>query len=433
MISSGHIPQAVICANDMMAITVCETLKNHGYSVPGDVAVTGFDGTREAMSANPPLTTCKCSFENAAEQIVAALQQMFANRETRQTNLIDFSPEIYSSCGCCGKIAELNFGEMLKKAEDRFVHYQDDERSLYELSENIMSCGPAESFSKHLAQFNFYNTCIVLNKDCFDASINPAQYLRSTAFDDEMIVVFSSDEGSCNIPCNIPRRKLTPEFARLLDMSNPIIFNSLSYLGYPMGYVCFSFNADTDNYCKIHQFVTALNTCIGSYRSVRYLEFLSCHDFLTGMFNRSGFYQELPHLISHAGADDKILVASVDANGLKRINDKFGHDSGDLVIKGVAQAISSLPFENKICGRFGGDEFVICAVSSKDSPEEILKQYILDSISEFNKSADREFKVSASVGVFVSQPDNFDFSHALKRSDDLMYIMKIGHPDRRKN
>ncbi|MGN0577813.1 MAG: GGDEF domain-containing protein [Ruminiclostridium sp.] len=433
IIDSGDIPRAVICANDMMAITVCEIFRKHGYRVPEDIAVTGFDGTREAISCNPPLTTCKCSFDNASEKIVGVLERVFSGKPTDKLNLIDFSPIIYSSCGCGGKSTGINFGEMLKKTEDRFVHYQDDERSLYELTEIITSCKTVGDFSERLGQFNFYGTCIVLNKDCFDGSVNPAQYSRSATFDEEMTVVYSSDKNADNIPCSIKRSSITPDFPYLLEQPNPLVFSSLSYLGYPMGYVCFSFNTDPDNYCKIHQFVTALNNTIGSYRSVKYPEYLSSHDFLTGMYNRSGFYRELPHLISRAGNNDKILVASVDANGLKRINDKFGHDSGDFAIKSVAGAIASLPLENKICGRFGGDEFVICAVSSEETADEKIKQHILDSISELNRTANKEFSISASVGVFTSEPDNFDFSYALKQSDDLMYIMKIGHPDRRKN
>lgn len=95
--------------------------------------------------------------------------------------------------------------------------------------------------------------------------------------------------------------------------------------------------------------------------------------------------------------------------------------------------MNSLPFEQKICGRFGGDELVICAVTDCDNAERIFTDCIKKYLDGVNKTSGKPFKVSASVGVFTAKDSEFDFEYALKQSVDRMYIMKIGRPNRRKN
>ena len=62
LVDSGNIPEAIICANDVMAINVCEVLQKNGYKVPEDIIVTGFDGINDIYFSNPKITSCFCSY-----------------------------------------------------------------------------------------------------------------------------------------------------------------------------------------------------------------------------------------------------------------------------------------------------------------------------------------------------------------------------------
>lgn len=437
IISSGDIPQAIICANDMMAVTVCESLKKHGLSVPDDVIVTGFDGTREAASCVPPITTCGCSLDDAAEKVVSAVKTLLSGNTGKTVGSVSFSLEISRSCGCSDKTDPVNMGDMLKKAEDRFIRYQDDELELYEMSERIMESSSSCELAEFLGKYNFYDTAIIVNNDCLDEKINPARNVREKSFDDVMQVVYGHwDE---HLPVPFERKKIVPNIDYIIEQKVPLVFAALSFFGTAVGYICFSFTVDIDNYCKILQCVTSLNNSIGSYRSIRHLKYvaesvenMSKKDYMTGLANRKGFYKMLPSVIESAAENEKILVATVDIDGLKNINDKFGHDNGDFAIKSVSDAVMELPLKNKICGRFGGDEIVICGLSSDDDAESRLISDIKAKLNAVNESSDKPFRVSASIGVCVSEKSVFDFESALKQSDDKMYIMKIGHPNRRR-
>ncbi|MGN1415615.1 MAG: GGDEF domain-containing protein, partial [Oscillospiraceae bacterium] len=438
IIASGNIPQAIVCANDMMAVTVCETLKKHGLAVPDDVIVTGFDGTHEAASCVPPITTCKCSFEQAVDKIMSAVKSIFESGSAGNVSEIGFSIDIYRSCGCQNERELLNMGELLKKAEDRFVRYQDDELTLYEMSERIMESSSPEELADFLRRYNFYDAAIILNNDCLDEKINPAKNVREKSFDDVMQVIYGHWEKTLPLP--FERKRIVPNIDYIIKQENPVVFAALSFFGTPAGYVCFSFTVDADNYCKILQYVTALNNSIGSYRSLRHLKYtaesvekMSKQDFMTGLCNRKGFYKMLPSVAEGAADGDRILVATVDIDGLKNINDRFGHDNGDFAIRSVADAVMELPLKNKICGRFGGDEIVVCALTSDEDPERKLISDIKTRLNCVNETSGKSFAVSASIGVCVSEREDFDFEDALKQSDDKMYIMKIGHPNRRRS
>lgn len=153
---------------------------------------------------------------------------------------------------------------------------------------------------------------------------------------------------------------------------NPIIFSTLSFVGNPIGFAAFYFDVDMDNYTQILQIVTLLNNTISNYRNMRYLKYkadamedMYRYDHLTGLYNRNAFYKELPGIMKEAVmmAGASVLVAMIDINGLKTINDTYGHKQGDFAISTVADAVRTVSLINKLSARFGGDEFVICAVT----------------------------------------------------------------------
>lgn len=63
------LPEAIICANDTMALTVCMVLREHGYEIPRDILVTGFDGISEIFFSKPQVTSCICSYDEIAAKI----------------------------------------------------------------------------------------------------------------------------------------------------------------------------------------------------------------------------------------------------------------------------------------------------------------------------------------------------------------------------
>jgi len=91
-----------------------------------------------------------------------------------------------------------------------------------------------------------------------------------------------------------------------------------------------------------------------------YLEYLSTHDQLTGVANRSLLYDRLNHALSHAKRDKKMIaVFFLDLDGYKSINDRFGHLTGDQLLIQIANRLSANLRESDTVSRFGGDEFIL--------------------------------------------------------------------------
>ncbi len=431
MIREESLPKAVICANDSMAMAVCEELKEQGCSVPEQVMVTGFDGTLEAQVHKPAITTAKCDMNLAAKKILEIVTLLWEQAALEPVYEVPYVPDIYRSCGCSKRAGyNVNIGERLKWAEDRFYKYQEDERTLMEVSELLLGCDSPKQFAECLDQFPFYNIVIVLNEDCLDETINPATEERNRSFDAVMKVVYQTETSDVSFPETMPRKMLLPDLEnRMAYQEEPFLFTPLSFLGKPFGYLYFG-SFLPEEYSKILQYARTLSNAFGSYRLIKNLKYsaesiekMSRVDFLTGLLNRTGFYAALPELLESASGK-YVMVASLDVDNLKKVNDLHGHAAGDFVIKTVAAAMENIPFEDKLCGRFGGDEMVICAVADTVAEESLLKERIERYLTEVNQTSGRPYAAEASIGVVTIKVDAFDMAVALKRSDQLMYENK---------
>ena len=99
LIDRGNMPEAVICANDIMALTVTEMLISAGYQVPSDVIVTGFDGYDEIYFSNPVITTASCDIIKLAEATADALIETSKDHGVHNKLIV---PTFHAneSCGC---------------------------------------------------------------------------------------------------------------------------------------------------------------------------------------------------------------------------------------------------------------------------------------------------------------------------------------------
>jgi diguanylate cyclase (GGDEF)-like protein len=155
------------------------------------------------------------------------------------------------------------------------------------------------------------------------------------------------------------------------------------------------------------------------------IERLSVTDELTGLNNRRGFHllagSALRKGRSHGHSS---LLAFLDVDGLKRVNDEDGHDAGDALLTDVAATLQAAVRQCDILGRLGGDEFGLLIVESGDDPA-ALKSRLTDAFRRFNEESDRPYRLSASIGVVHTPPsDDSTLDELITRADELMYVDK---------
>lgn len=150
------------------------------------------------------------------------------------------------------------------------------------------------------------------------------------------------------------------------------------------------------------------------------------HDALTGVYNRLYFEQHLKNCMDSAQKyHHKIALFFIDLDRFKDLNDTFGHDAGDFILKEVANDLNEIIRETDIVARIGGDEFVvIMSPLNRDYKENGFESRVLEHINQKRFFDKKEYTVSASIGVAIYPDDATSISALIKCADEAMYDVK---------
>ncbi|MDC7231840.1 MAG: GGDEF domain-containing protein [Spirochaetales bacterium] len=158
----------------------------------------------------------------------------------------------------------------------------------------------------------------------------------------------------------------------------------------------------------------------------RQLSDLSFRDELTGLYNRRGFMELAGAKLAECRSSDcNFLLLYGDLDGLKIINDCYGHKEGDYAIKSIASIIQTCCRDSDIIARLGGDEFVALIPGVPVHYKEILKERLKHSEEELNRTHDKQFDISCSFGMILRSdaPDD-ELPSLMARADKLLYANK---------
>ncbi|GMQ48950.1 sensor domain-containing diguanylate cyclase [Vibrio sp. 10N] len=172
------------------------------------------------------------------------------------------------------------------------------------------------------------------------------------------------------------------------------------------------------SYLLVFKFALKLRTAELA-RSNQRLKHLSETDALTGLWNRRYFLEKLQRYGQLKG---NLTVMIVDIDNFKAINDTYGHVKGDLVIKSVAEKLSSLTGQSQTIARIGGEEFALAFVDQITCASEQLAKNICDAVREIELAEIDYQRVTVSVGCVIYQSAG-DFE-TLYEADKLMYAAK---------
>jgi len=159
------------------------------------------------------------------------------------------------------------------------------------------------------------------------------------------------------------------------------------------------------------------------------LEKLYITDPLTEVNNRRGFYRELDKK-RNIDKYNYVMIVSVDLDGLKRINDNYGHIEGDKAIIAMASILRDMTDSDSVCARFGGDEYAYCKLFREEPVGEDVnfKNELNKRIEYYNETRDDIYSVGASTGVEISKLTNVTkLDELLKKADAKMYAEKERH------
>jgi diguanylate cyclase (GGDEF)-like protein len=156
------------------------------------------------------------------------------------------------------------------------------------------------------------------------------------------------------------------------------------------------------------------------------LRAMSITDELTGLYNRRGFMTFANQQLKVANRMKRgVLLVYADFDGLKFINDWFGHQEGDLMLVNTANLLSNVFRESDIIARIGGDEFVVFSIETTDVDVETIRNRFEKDLEANNAKRANAHKISLSVGiVYYKQENPYSLNEILNRADQLMYEQK---------
>lgn len=431
LVDSGNIPEAIICANDVMAINVCEVLQKNGYKVPGDIIVTGFDGINDIYFSNPKITSCICSYAEMGKRVAEIIYDMFSGKDIGEHYFIEPSMIISGSCGCHDN-ESFNTPNVLYEFNSRIEHFIENDRALSRRSEKIQNSRTLEEAAGYFDSYVFFDMAIFLNKRYTVPSIEPLNVKFDKAFEDKVCLLHYYNDAPINGPFEFERKNIVPNVEAWMSMKRPFVFNVIEYMNVPIGYALFNYGIESiEAFSMISMIVTALNNGLGGFLNIQKQKYLTQRikeiyrtDSLTGLLNRMAFSKEFERLISKGVSGNvSVTVVLADLDDLKGINDNYGHIYGDKAIKAVATALSEACPDYSLVVRLGGDEMMAVIPGVESSIK--IKQAIDTYLEEFSETLDRDIIVSASVGIYItSDPEEMTPDILIKLADKLMYEEK---------
>lgn len=433
-LSKPELPQAIICANDYMAMTVCNALAARGYSVPEDIAVSGCDNITISGDFLPSITTTGMPILEMGLEAVEKIHKHNSGISQETDTYLDTITKIRESCGCKPK----DNREALINSKNRVINDMEDMEKSISLnafmSVEFTNIKTIDKLDRRLASYVYMNEgyesfYMCLHKDWDYYNVNDDHEQVHT---NEMVMEVGMREHDWYQKVEFSRPSLLPS-CHINSDPQIFFFNILHYQEMTYGYTAISFH-DNRTYKPSYQ-GWLINIC-NSLENIRInnklnqlvykLEDMYIKDELTDLFNRRALetigqkYLELS-----AERNVKLMVFTADMDKLKYINDNYGHAGGDVAIRAVADALKAAAEDDELCMRIGGDEFVVVGMDYDQKKMNSFIEKFEKSIEQFNREGGNDFNVYVSYGWSIIRPNGKNtIEDCLVVADSRMYRQK---------
>lgn len=438
----GSIPDAIICANDKMAMGACEQLEEMGYNVPKDIIVTGFDCLREGQEFQPAIASVGHEWKKMGSVAVEMLKRKMDGGE-QETVVLPAAFVPAESCGCFTKtyskkqsgVGRRNRGNIIDGlgADTHFRHIYLAIRKIdnaEDLSESLSALFEQE----HEMEGEDFMLC--LDPEFFQIEEDDLN-LYVTGYNDKMEIIGSILDGKA-LPRNVKKRNDALHWLARLK-KEPKLYTVVPILGdlrtYGFAVLTGDLRIAMDNQFYIwtrhtSQYLEQVRRNLTITDLTRKLTQLSVTDVLTGIYNRAGCEQiAFPMLEEWRNRGGTGVIMLVDIDKMKTINDVYGHSNGDLALRTVASVLKSGLPDDWIVSRFGGDEFFVGGrLHGQEVDLEKLRTNLEGRLAREAKKRELEFPLTISIGTARMKPeDTVEIMQYLEMADDDMYEIKQAH------
>lgn len=425
-------PEAIVCSNDYMAIAVCNALTTHGFSVPEDICVSGFDDIEETCYHMPPITSVHASVTDVSNKIIDIFERLWNGEKLSKLHYLPLKPVIRSSCGCDNPIDFSVFQKLYQTKEEylgalHFCPYLGLDFEAADTISDLMYSVYLMLANKSYGSPDYFGTMYFCFCDESERQDNMAEMVSN--FTENMILT-SIISNSGVLPCSekFKRSDILP--AQYKKGGAPTFVVVLHCKDYCYGYIVMQ----NDDISQIKHLFKTLVFSIGSSldririfsenQTVQMLREQTYIDELTQIYNRRYMERYIRKLYERSQrSDTAFCVMSIDLDGLKYINDTFGHIEGDNAIKAAAHILDTAKPEFGCATRVGGDEFNMLFPSDVSDDAEKCIITINNMVEEFNSTSGKPYTLSMSIGYEYCRI-GMDMMACIHAADKKMYEIK---------
>ncbi len=431
-----NIPEAIVCANDYMAKALIDEIMSHGYDVPGDVAVTGFDDIVDAATNCPSLTTVGQDYEEMALRAINLLHECIEAREKGDIILptehvpLPGKPAMRESCGCSHPMEPMQQRREISKLNQqlRNINNREVSQTYFSIELNVVDDyeGIHNTIFKKLGDTpnirDFY-LCLFENEDGNLADGITDRVRIISAIRDRQNI------GSLNL--SFDRQEILPAFVEREGEPQAFYIHLHHQRDNTYGYSALQlFDDEVPSMFYMHWNII-ISVALRNLKNQKTLEALyeerhkaSITDVLTGLNNRRGLDEHVSPVWDDMCREKKtVCFISLDLDNLKPINDTFGHQGGDEALITIARAIEAAVPKTAVAARIGGDEFLVFIPDCDEEGVAAFRRAFDAWLAERNKGA--RFTVGSSVGARVARLDEHtEMEPIIHASDEAMYTEK---------
>ncbi|MBQ4465059.1 MAG: GGDEF domain-containing protein [Oscillospiraceae bacterium] len=443
-----ELPQAIVCANDNMAVAAVNALMIKGYSVPEDIAVSGFDYTKNAQNYAPSMTSVERPTAQVGMLACQKIMDHIDGKPQERVTTMETHCRFSQSCGCSAA-PPMDTMEFKKHNYSVLESFSNDVSLASRLASALAECDSMEDYTAELRRFvpefqcrEFYlclcdswNQGILADEteENYLMHILSPDHFITEGYGDTIMVPLAYKDGQFLTVPDFPAEEMLPD---LFDKNNPpgnYYFVPLHFRERTMGYIVIKDSDFPISSRLFHSCVMDIANSLESVRKIicldrvtRKLNKLYTVDTLANINNRNGFRINTQNAYQYCiDAQKPVMLMFLDMDGLKTINDTYGHKAGDVAIASMAEVLRTACADGEVCCRFGGDEFIIFAADYTEERAEALGKHIRELLTKMNEERDFPYTLSTSLGYHITVPEaGMNLFQLVTIADNIMYTEK---------
>ena len=439
-VETKQFPDALVCANDVMALGAITEFTRLGYSVPEDLIITGFDCCEYGTHYYPALTSVDPNFTEIGYRCCELIYDLIDGKTVTEIPLV---PSLFAHAETCGCTDQEKYVK-IRNQFCKFTYQHHLETTAIDMFESILRHRISETADYDALRYEirthysinnvfegkeFY---LVINPEYFEDVVASEEEILINGYRDQMEAIVFYRDGKMHPEAITNRHEIIPDYQKR-DEQRIFYITPLHYLQYNYGYMVFSGDAAIVNQDMCSTYLEKLQQSLKLLRINMRLDGLNKdltriynRDPMTGLYNRLAYEEKAAALYEQSLVDKTpMMVMFVDINYMKRINDQYGHLHGDNAIKTVAESIRSVLQDDWIAVRFGGDEFLLIATNCDEDAAVQVRHNILSYLEVKNHNGTQPYEISASCGYVITDPETpSNLQDYVKEADNLMYKIK---------